>query len=308
MQKIVPHLWFDKEAKEAAEFYVSVFPESKIDNVTTLHDTPSGDCDTVTFTLWGQDFMAISAGPYFKLNPSISFMVNFDPSRDATAREHLDEIWAKLSEGGKALMPLDTYPFSEHYGWIQDKYGVTWQLILTKAEGEERPPMIPSIMFVQEVNGKAQEATDFYLSVFKNAPHAKGETRRGTLAFYPEAMPDRKGELMFTDFELEGQWLTAMDGGTMHEFTFNEAISILVRCEDQQELDYFWDKLSADPKAEQCGWLKDKYGLSWQITSSEMDEMMRKGTQAQIDAVTQAFMPMHKIDIATIKTAFDSAA
>src|SRR5215217_792459 len=131
--KIVPHLWFDQEAKEAAAFYTSIFPESKILDTATMEDTPSGDCDVVTFELWNQKFMAISAGPDFKFNPSISFMVNFDPllfhnSSDAEneAKEQLNNIWEKLSDGGTALMPLDKYPFSECYGWIQDKYGVSW--------------------------------------------------------------------------------------------------------------------------------------------------------------------------------------
>ena len=82
VQPITPHLWFDKQAKEAAEFYCSAFPDSKIDAITQLHDTPSGDCDVVSFTLQGQPFMAISAGPLFKFNPSVSFFVNFDPARD----------------------------------------------------------------------------------------------------------------------------------------------------------------------------------------------------------------------------------
>src|SRR3954468_8183070 len=110
-QKIVPHFWYDKEAKEAAEFYTSIFPDSKIINVTTIHDTPSGDSDIVSFELWGQRFQAISAGPIFKFNPSISFFVNFDPSREKDAREKIDEVWNKLFEGGTALMPLDKYPF-----------------------------------------------------------------------------------------------------------------------------------------------------------------------------------------------------
>ena len=151
MQKIVPHLWFDTEAKEAAEFYVSAFKDSKIKNISTIHDTPSGDSDIVSFELSGYSFMAISAGPYFKINPSISFMLNFDPSKDAQAREHLDELWTKLSVGGKTLMPLQEYPFSKWYGWIQDRYGVSWQLILTNPSGgEKRPFIIPSFMFTKD--------------------------------------------------------------------------------------------------------------------------------------------------------------
>ena len=150
-QKITPHLWFDKEAKEAAEFYTSVFPNSRITNITTLHDTPSGDCDVVSFELSGQPFMAISAGPLFK---------------------------------------------------------------------------------------------------------------------------------------------------------FNEAISFIIPCETQDEIDYYWEKLSAVPEAEQCGWLKDKYGLSWQVSPTVLGEMMKNGTREQIDRVTQAFLPMKKFDIAALNRAY----
>lgn len=298
MQKIVPHLWFDKEAKEAAEFYTSLFPDSEITNTSTIHDTPSGDCDIVSFKLWGYSFMSISAGPLFKINPSISFMVNFDPSKDTEAKARIDTVWAKLVKGGKVMMPLDKYPFSERYGWVEDKYGVSWQLILTNPEGEERPTIIPSLMFVGGVCGKAEEASDFYLSVFKDA-------KRGIVARYPAGMePDKEGTLMFTDFKLEGQWFSAMDSARMHDFTFNEAVSLIVTCETQEEIDYYWDKLSAVPEAEQCGWLKDKYGLSWQIVPSAMNEMMSKGNPEQMARVTQAFLPMKKFDIAKLEQAY----
>src|SRR5688572_16947564 len=130
MQKIVPHLWFDREAKEAAEFYASVFPDSKVTSVYTLHDTPGGDADVVAFEIAGYQFMSISAGPLFKFNPSVSFFLNFDPSKDKDAKENLKALWEKLSEGGKVLMELQEYPFSKLYGWLEDKYGVSWQLIL----------------------------------------------------------------------------------------------------------------------------------------------------------------------------------
>ena len=125
--------------------------------------------------------MAISAGPLFKFNPSVSFFVNFDPSRDPQAREHLDATWAKLSEGGQALMPLDAYPFSPRFGWVQDRYGVSWQLILTDPSGEPRPAIMPSLMFTGEVCGKAEEAGAFYRSVFDGS-------RAGRLVRYPEGM------------------------------------------------------------------------------------------------------------------------
>lgn len=299
MQKITPHFWFDKEAKEAAKFYASLFPNSKVTNVTTLHDTPSGDCDLVSFDLAGQPFMAISAGPLFKFNPAVSFILNFDPSKDKNARENLDRLWGKLSSGGTALMPLQQYPFSERYGWIQDKYGLSWQLILSDPKGEERPFIIPSIMFVGKVCGKAEEATDFYMSVFKNS-------KRGIVARYPKRMePDKEGTVMFTDFQILNQWFAGMDSARMHNFTFNEAISLIIPCETQDEIDYYWEKLSAVPEAEQCGWLKDRYGLSWQVWPIVIGEMMKNGTHEQIDRVTRAFLPMKKFDIAKLKQAFE---
>ncbi|MFB3884845.1 MAG: VOC family protein [Thermodesulfobacteriota bacterium] len=154
MQKITPHLWFDKGAVEAARFYVSIFSargKARIKNTATLHNTPSGSVDVVTFELLGQDFMAISAGPFFK---------------------------------------------------------------------------------------------------------------------------------------------------------FNEAISFMVHCDTQEEIDYYWEKLSAVPEAEQCGWLKDKYGLSWQIVPTVMDEMMKDKDKKKLARVTEAFLKMKKFDIEALKRAF----
>ena len=307
-QKIVPHLWFDKEAREAAEFYVTDFPDSEVTNITTLHDTPSGDSDIVSFKLRGYAFMAISAGPLFKFNPSISFMVNFDPSQDVDAKARIDALWAKLSEDGKVLMPLDTYPFSERYGWTEDKYGLSWQLILTNPEGEERPLIIPSLLFVGNVYGKAEEASAFYLSVFRNLPaaQASADTKRGALVHHSaEQEPDREGTVMFTDFKIEGQWFAAMDSALDHHFQFNEAISFMVYCKDQAEIDYYWGKLSADPRAEQCGWIKDKYGVSWQIVPAALAGMMRDQDTERLARVTQAFLKMKKLDLAALQRAFD---
>jgi predicted 3-demethylubiquinone-9 3-methyltransferase (glyoxalase superfamily) len=297
-QKIVPHLWYDKEAKEAAEFYSSIFPDSKITDVRTIHDTPSGDSDIVSFELWGQKFMAISAGPYFKINPSVSFIVNFDPSREIDASEKINEIWNKLSDGGTALMPIDKYPFSERYGWIQDKYGLSWQLMLTNPEGEERPTILPSLLFVGDNCGNAEEAINFYLSVFK-------KTKQGHMARYPNGMePNKEGTIMFADFSLENQWFAAMDSAHKHKFNLNEAISFMVYCDTQEEIDYYWERLSAVPEAEQCGWLKDKFGLSWQIVPSKMDEMMSKGTPEQLGRLTKAFLKMKKFDLSELQKAY----
>ncbi|MHA4739437.1 VOC family protein [Dyadobacter sp. MSC1_007] len=305
MQKVVPHLWFDKEAVEAAQFYTSIFPESRVTSTTRFEDTPSGDGDLVLFEIWNQKFWAISAGPLFKFNPSISFMVNFDPllfgsseNPAQAAREKLDEVWNALADGGSVLMPLDKYPFSERYGWVADKYGLSWQLILTNPEGDPRPPIVPSMMFVGEQCGRAEEAINFYASVFENV-------KTGVIHRYPEGMsPDKAGTVMFADFQLEGSWFAAMDSAHEHQFAFNEAVSLLVNCDDQQEVDYLTAKLSAVPEAEQCGWVKDKFGVSWQISPTILEEIFVNGSREQINRVTQALLPMKKLDIAALKRAF----
>jgi predicted 3-demethylubiquinone-9 3-methyltransferase (glyoxalase superfamily) len=299
MSTITPHLWFDTQAAEAAAFYASVFPESRVDARTLLHGTPDGDTEVVRFTVWGQEFMAISAGPAFRPNPSISFTVNVDPSRVEDAPAVVDRIWAALSEGGHPLMPLGEYPFSKRYGWVADRYGFTWQIMLTNPEGEPRPPILPSLLFVGEVSGRAEEAGDLYRRVF-------GDAAPGQLVRWPEDMgAELPGTVMFSDFRLGDSWLTAMDSSDPgHRFGFNEAISLVVRCADQAELDRYWSALSAVPEAEQCGWLKDRFGVSWQIVPEAMDRMLTEGTPEQIDRVVQAFMPMHKIDIAALEAAY----
>jgi len=298
-QKITPHLWFDKEAKEAAEFYTKVFPESKISGTTTLHDTPSGDTEVVSFEIWGQKFMAISAGPLFKFNPSVSFLVNFDPSIIADAREKIDEVWNKLSDGGQVLMALDKYPYSERYGWVQDKYGLSWQLILTDPKGDERPIIMPSLLFVGDAYGKAEESINFYSSVFK-------DSKMGAMVRYePGQEPGKEGTVMFADFRLLDTWFAAMDGAGEHNFSFNEAISFIVYCNDQKEIDYYFGKLSAVPGSEQCGWVKDKFGVSWQIVPVALHEMLLHGTKEQVGRVTQAFLPMKKLVIADLEKAWE---
>lgn len=289
MQKIVPHLWFDTEAKEAAEFYVSAFPDSKVTNVTTLRGTPSGDCDVVSFTLTGQSFMAISAGPVFKFNPSISFMVG------CKVEKEVDVLWEKLSEGGTALMELGAYPFSKKYGWTQDKYGLSWQVMLTDKDVEQK--ITPNLLFVGNVCGKAEEAIRFYTSVFRDA-------EIGEISRYGEGQePNRSDMLNYASFTLEGQQFAAMDSALMHEFTFNEAVSLMVNCDTQEEIDSYWDKLSAVPEAEQCGWLKDKYGVSWQIVPSEMGTLMASGDEERTARVTEAFLKMKKFDLKTLERA-----
>jgi len=296
MQKITSFLWFDDQAEDAVEFYKSVFKNSQGGESTHYSEAgaqvsgqPKGSVMTVPFQLYGQDFVALNGGPLFKFNPSISFFVN------CKTENEVQKLWDKLSEGGKALMPLDKYPFSEKYGWIQDKYGVSWQIILPM--GEVKQTIVPSMLFVQNVCGRAEEAINYYTSVFGNSKLLT------TFRYSAGEEPDKEGTLAYADFVLEGQIFAAMDSAHEHKFNFNEAISFVVNCESQEELDYFWEKLSkgGDPKAQQCGWLKDKFGVSWQIVPMVLGELLSNTDKAQ--KVMSALLKMKKLDIETLKKA-----
>ena len=290
MQKIIPHLWYDKEAKEAATFYISLFDNSKILNVTIIEGTPSGDTESINFELAGQQFAAISAGPYFKLNASISLMVACNSVEEVNAK------WKLLSEGGTEMMALGEYPFSKWYGWIQDRFGLSWQLMLADS-GKAIQKITPNILFSNSVCGKAEEAVKFYADVFENSEigliskYGKGETMSS------------KAKVNYAAFKLFGIDFSAMDNGNDSDFNFNEAFSFIINCDDQKEIDYYWDKLSAVPEAEQCGWVKDKFGISWQIIPSNIDELLLNGTKDEIKRVTEAFLKMKKFDLNALEQA-----
>src|SRR5437867_8175490 len=244
-QVITTHLWFDKEAKAAAEFYTSVFPDSRTKDVTTLHNTPSGAVDVVTIELCGQEFTLISAGPLFTFNPSVSFLVACQSTKE------VDALWGALSDGGSVLMNLDRYPFSERYGWTQDRFGLSWQ-VMFMGDREVKQRIIPTLMFVGRVCGKAEEAIHYYASVFP-------QTHIDHILRYTNGdKPDKEGTVKHAGFTLGSQEFMAMDSARAHDFAFNEAISFMVHCKTQEQIDYYWEKLSAVSNAEQCGWLKDR--------------------------------------------------
>lgn len=304
MQKITPCLWFDKDAEEAMTFYVSVFSKSQArtgsSRIVSIKRYPEvvpeefmkgmeGKVLMGLFELAGYRFMALDGGPIFHFTPAISFFVM------CRSAAEVDGFWSELSEGGTVLMPLATYPFSEKYGWIQDKYGVSWQIILAPEAAEQK--IVPSLLFVGDKAGQAEEAITFYAGVF-------GDAGVGDIARYGAGQePDREGSVAYADFRLEGQSFTAMDSAHQHHFTFNEAISFYVECETQAEVDRLWERLSAVPEAEQCGWLKDKYSISWQIIPRQLGELMNDPDPEKAGRVMKAMLRMKKIDLAGLEAA-----
>ncbi len=290
MQKITPNFWFDHNAEEAVDFYLSVFKDSKINSTLNYPMTEeegladfqkdfAGKVLTIDFEISGFRFTAINADTTFKPTPAISFFYTCD------TKEEMDELWGKLSDGGKELMELNEYPFSKYYGWVEDKFGFSWQLILNNPEGDKRPKIVPSIMFTKERDGQAKDAMKFYTSVFKESEISKN------LNYYPPQMPDRAGKISYADFRLFDDWIAVMDGGIDHAFGFTPAISLSVSCEDQEEIDYYWEKLSSNPNFEQCGWLEDKFGVSWQIVPRDIDKIIR------LPGAYKRMMGMKKLEI-----------
>jgi predicted 3-demethylubiquinone-9 3-methyltransferase (glyoxalase superfamily) len=256
-----------------------------------ISGTPGGDVDIVTFELSGNSFMAINAGPMVKINPSISFYVYCGSDQE------VGRLYNELSNGGMVLMPLDKYPWSGKYAWVQDKYGMNWQLDVDDINSQQK--ILPSQLFANEKFDKVREAIGFYTSVFPGskiimeAPYDKS-------ANLPE------GTLLFAQYKLGGYLLNTMSSTLSHDFDFNEAVSLMVYCETQDEIDYYWTMLSDEGEEQQCGWVKDKFGVSWQIVPTEMDKMMLTTDKVQLARVTEAMLKMIKFDLSELRKAFDN--
>ena len=269
--QIYPCLWFDGNAKEAAVFYSSVFKNSKIKTDTPL---------VVKFELANKQIMALNGGPMFKINPSISFFV------ECVSVNETNEIWNKLMDGGKAMMPIDKYPWSEKYGWVKDKFGMSWQVTLS-GNSIDNLKITPSFLFTSNQFGNAEAAINFYISVFDNSAN--------DLMVHYAIETENAGKVLFARFIVNQYPLIAMDGPGVHDYTFNEAVSFVVDCETQEEIDYYWNKLSEGGQESKCGWLKDKFGVSWQIVPTILAKLMSDSSKSQ--RVVQAFMKMKKFDI-----------
>lgn len=298
-QKLISNgLWLDSNAEQAVTFYQSVFPDSKVNLVTyygkagqEMHRRPEGSVMAINFELCGQSFQAINGGPVFKINPAISYFIICE------TEEETNRLWDALMVNGKEMMPLDKYDWSPRYGWLEDQYGVSWQ-IYQGQPNDENQKICPSLLFVGEQHGRAEEAVHFYTSVFKNSEI------QGILK-YPAGGMDPEGTVMHSQFKLGNQVFMAMDSAADHQFQFNEAISLIVNCETQEEIDYYWDKLIDGGEPSECGWLKDQFGVSWQIVPSKLDKMIADQDKEKKERVLEAMFGMVKLDLAKLEEAYN---
>jgi predicted 3-demethylubiquinone-9 3-methyltransferase (glyoxalase superfamily) len=277
LQEIGFCLWFNQYAKEAALFYQSTFSDFTLQSENPM---------AVNYQLFDRKFMHLNGGPGYPINPSISFFVNLD------SEEEIQSTWEKLSQDGAVLMPLNAYPWSQKYGWCADKYGVNWQLMLGHKFTDSN--IMPSMMFTGPNNGRAAEAIQFYTSIFPNSETISVST-------YEKGEHDIEGNVKYSQFLLNGKPFGAMDSSMDHGFNFNEGVSFRLTVDTQEEIDLYWDLLVKDGSPGRCGWLKDQFGISWQILPSMLGKLMMNPETAP--KVTYAFLQMSKLIIADLEKA-----
>jgi predicted 3-demethylubiquinone-9 3-methyltransferase (glyoxalase superfamily) len=275
-ENITPCLWYNSQAREAAALYCSVFANAKITAQSPI---------VISIDVSGQSFTLLDGGPKYKPNPSISFFYLCEKE------EELNKIWNAFSNEGTILMALDKYPWSEKYGWINDKFGISWQIALGKISDVDQK-ITPCLMFTNNQYGKADEAIAHYSSIFKNG------TIDGILRYGVNEAPDQEGKIKHAQFSLNDQKFMIMESAASHNFTFTEGISLTIHCETQVEIDHYWERLTESGAESMCGWLKDKFGVSWQIVPSILDKIM--SDPARAGKAAQAFMSMRKLNIEQI--------
>lgn len=275
MKKIYTSLWFEKDSDTIVRNYIEIFKSGEIKSSTPM---------VVDFELMGERFIAINGGPMFKINPSISLFVTFDDEKA------IEDCWSRLIDGGLALMPFTKYPWADKYGWVQDKNGLSWQLSMS-VNHKFSQKVVPTLMFGGSKAGQAKEAMEFYCSVFSNS-------KINMALNYGAGEGDKPEFIKHAQFELDGALFMAMDSSIPHNFDFNEALSFVVDCEDQKEVDYYWDKfISGGGIESQCGWLKDKFGISWQIVPKALPKLLNDSDPVVAKYALEAMLKMKKIEI-----------
>ncbi len=276
-KNIYPSIWFDNQAKEAAEFYISTLGQGHI-----LQENPI----VVSTQLYNFKFIGINGGDQFRPNASISFMLIGE------TKEEIDSIWKQFSTDGSIMMPLDSYPWSEYYGWVADRYGVNWQLYLGKLDDVNNQKIVPTLMFGQSQQGRCEEAIRFYKTVFT-------DFQGYDFLRYTEG--PFSGQIQHTQFNINDILLMAMDSGVPQDFSFTEGVSFVLECADQSEIDYYWDAFTKDGQESMCGWCKDPFGVSWQVVPHNLKELLFEASNAT--NATNALRQMKKIDLDTLRNA-----
>lgn len=275
-KQITPCLWFNNQAKEAAALYCSVFEKSKITTQTPI---------VTEIEVSGQRFILLDGGPMYHPTPSISFYYICENVQE------LENTWDAFSKDGSIMMPLDKYPWGEKFGWVTDKFGISWQFVLGKLS-DVGQKITPCLMFTGKQYGRVDEAIELYSSIFEDVKVD------GILRYGANELPDKGGKVKHAQLDVDGQKLMLMESAAEHNFSFTEGVSLTLYCETQEEIDYYWEKLTENGEESRCGWLKDKFGVSWQIIPTILGKIM--SNPAKAGKAAQAFMSMRKLNIEQI--------
>lgn len=275
---IYPCIILKGKVREASQLYVEAF------GAKITHTPPMVNM----LELGGQKLMLLNDGPTTTPTPAASFMV-----ANETA-EATEQCWKKLVAEGKVMMELGSYPWSTCYGWVQDKFGVSWQLI-TRQDDMAGQKFAPSLMFTGSNAGKTASAIEFYTRIFPNSSI-------GGVMNYTAEEGESPDNIKHAQVLLNNYMITAMDSSHDHGFGFTEAISFVVECKTQEELDSYWNQLSGDGGKEvACGWLSDKYGISWQIIPASLGALMSDPEKAE--RVMNKVFKMKKLIIKELENA-----
>ena len=292
MQKIYPCIWLKERADEAAKFYVSLFENSTIGFTSYVGKSGAeisgqkvGSVLTVDLEIGGQSMQLLNGGTYYKLNPSTSIYVWCETEKE------IDHLWKNLSAQGTVLFELQKYPWAEKYGWCTDRFGLSWQLMIGKGPAK----IAPALLFTGEAYGKGEKAVNFYLSKFKNSKiefmHKDPSTNT----------------VLHSVFKLDGVPFVLMEGPSKgkEEMGLNGAMSFVINCKDQNEIDIYWNSIKRAGSPEACGWIEDEFGVSWQVVPTMMIELLKDSNTQKVESMMAAMMKMEKLEIELLKNAFD---
>jgi len=274
---VYPCIWTNHQNAEMSAVYGGAF-----DCLSVLSSTPF----VTELALGDYRMLLLDGGDKFSPNPSISIFIKM------TDKAALQKAWDKLTEGAKVMMPLQAWPWSPMYGWVKDRFNVSWQLFWEE-KAEEDFVLSPCLMYVGDNAGKTKDAMDFYCSMFKPSV-INGVT------YYGEGGGDVASYINHAEFTLGNNLLMAMDSSHMHGFDFSEGISLVVPCKNQEEIDHYWASLTNGGAESICGWLKDRYGVSWQIVSANIGILM--SDQEKAPKIFERILKMKKIIVADLES------
>ena len=278
MRTLTPNIWFAGDAEDGAALYARALPATRItrtdryptEGLLPFQEPLAGKVLTIQLDGPGCDLVLINAGPEFRPTPASSFTVTFGAADDTDAVAALDAAATALADGGRVLMPLQRYPFSDRYTWVEDRYGVSWQLTVAFPDAPAEPSIVPTLLFGGPAQDRAAEAIAEWTGLIPGSEVVR------TVPYDEATGPAAAGAVMFAEIRLADQRVYVMDAGSAQDTTFTPAVSYQLACPDQAEIDRVWAVLSTVPEAEQCGWLADRYGMSWQIVPANLGELMTR--------------------------------